>query len=200
MHTESSGIDPTSILYRNEVLTVVEHLRLRCRTSANARVNLALFRLCCGAGLRVSEACDLQMRDVELGEVPALHLRREAVKGKRRGRTVPLYWDAGTVADLRIWAMARKALPADPFLIAPNGHKLTRSGASRRWYTALKPLGMRRERLSIHSGRRTFISHALHVGRSLVEVKQAAGHANLATTSIYAHVIPREGIPDLYGG
>jgi site-specific recombinase XerC len=33
------------------------------------------------------------------------------------------------------------------------------------------------------------ISHALHAGRSVVEVKEAAGHSSLATTSIYAHLV-----------
>jgi len=34
----------------------------------------------------------------------------------------------------------------------------------------------------IHHGRHTFISHALAGGRTLAEVKAAAGHAGLLTT------------------
>ena len=32
------------------------------------------------------------------------------------------------------------------------------------------------------------MSHALQGGRSLAEVRDAAGHSNIATTSVYTHV------------
>jgi integrase len=44
------------------------------------------------------------------------------------------------------------------------------------------------ESLTIHHGRHTFISHALAGGRSLAEVRDAAGHANVSITSDYLHV------------
>ena len=31
--------------------------------------------------------------------------------------------------------------------------------------------------------------HTLHAGRSLAAVRDAAGHASIATTSVYTHVI-----------
>ena len=55
--------------------------------------------------------------------------------------------------------------------------------------SACKVLGMARLRtLTIHHGRHTFISHALAGGRSLAEVRNAAGHTNVAVTSVYLHV------------
>jgi integrase len=36
--------------------------------------------------------------------------------------------------------------------------------------------------LPVHQGRHTFISHALAGGRSLAEVRAAAGHSNVAIT------------------
>ena len=42
--------------------------------------------------------------------------------------------------------------------------------------------------ITIHHGRHSFCSHALGGGRTLAEVRDAAGHANVATTSIYTHV------------
>jgi integrase/recombinase XerD len=47
----------------------------------------------------------------------------------------------------------------------------------------------RRKEVTIHHGRHSFISHALHQGMSVVQVKEAAGHSSLNTTSIYAHVV-----------
>jgi site-specific recombinase XerD len=42
--------------------------------------------------------------------------------------------------------------------------------------------------LTIHHGRHTFISHALAGGRTLAEVRDAAGHSNVSATSAYLHV------------
>jgi integrase len=42
--------------------------------------------------------------------------------------------------------------------------------------------------LTIHHGRHTFISHALAGGRTLAEVRDAAGHSNVSITSGYLHV------------
>ena len=46
--------------------------------------------------------------------------------------------------------------------------------------------------LTIHHGRHTFISHALAGGRTLPEVRDAAGHANVSVTSCYLHVMVDE--------
>jgi integrase len=59
----------------------------------------------------------------------------------------------------------------------------------KRFRTACKVLGAARlETLTIHHGRHTFISHALAGGRSLAEVRDAAGHYNVSITSGYLHV------------
>jgi len=41
----------------------------------------------------------------------------------------------------------------------------------------------------IHHGRHTFISHALARGRTLAEIRDAVGHANVSITSSYLHVV-----------
>ena len=59
----------------------------------------------------------------------------------------------------------------------------------KRFRTACKVLGRDRlETLTIHHGRHTFISHALAGHRTLAEVRDAAGHANVSITSAYLHV------------
>jgi site-specific recombinase XerD len=58
-------------------------------------------------------------------------------------------------------------------------------------------LGLERLRgLTVQHGRHTFVSHALAGGRTLAEVKAAAGHASLVTTSEYLHVaVDDDGVP-----
>ncbi len=55
--------------------------------------------------------------------------------------------------------------------------------------------------LTIHHGRHTFISHALAGGRTLAEVRGAAGHANVSITSGYLHVAVEDeaGVGSLFG-
>jgi integrase len=53
--------------------------------------------------------------------------------------------------------------------------------------------------MHVHCGRHTFISHAIASGRSLVEVRDAAGHTNIAVTSIYLHALPNDNARPLYG-
>jgi integrase len=53
---------------------------------------------------------------------------------------------------------------------------------------------------NLSHGRHTFISHALAGGRTLGEVKAAAGHASLLTTSVHLHVVldEREQVGELF--
>ena len=66
----------------------------------------------------------------------------------------------------------------------------SRDALRKRFRTACKVLGsVRLGALTIHHGRHTFISHALAGGRSLAEVRDAAGHCNVSITSGYLHVV-----------
>jgi integrase len=203
------NLDPMKILTRRELTTVLADSKRRAARSANGRRNLIIVRLACCCGLRVSEIAALRLDDVRLaGPRPHLRLRRETTKGKRP-RCIPLWWDAGTLADLAAWKAERIAQGAaedDPFVCSVQSHRrgqaLRRHAIRRRFLSACKVLGRERLRtLTIHHGRHTFISHALAGGRSLAEVRAAAGHANLAVTSAYAHIVVDDGesIGNLFG-
>src|SRR5262249_1224500 len=191
------NLDPTKILTRRELATVLRDGHEQAQRSSNARRNLIIVRLACCCGLRVSEIAGLQLDDVIAdGPRPHLQLRREITKGKRK-RIVPLWWDAGTLADLTAWKAEREGHGAagdDPYICSVlanrHGQPLQRAAIRRRFLSACKVLGLKRLRtLTIHHGRHTFISHALAGGRSLAEVRAAAGHTNVATTSAYLHVV-----------
>jgi integrase len=86
------------------------------------------------------------------------------------------------------------ARPNDPFVCSVQAHlhglPLQRAAIRRRFLSACKVLGRERLRaLTIHHGRHTFISHALAGGRSLAEVRAAAGHSNVSVTSAYLHIV-----------
>ena len=117
------NLDPTRLLSRRELTTVLADLATRSRRSANDRRNRIVVRLACCCGLRVSEIASLQLDDVVI-EVhrPHLRLRREITKG-RRARCVPLWWDAGTLEDLAAWKAERLehgARSRDPLSVQCN--------------------------------------------------------------------------------
>lgn len=201
------NLDPTRILTRRELATVLADAKKKATRSANAWRNFIIFRLAACCGLRVSEIAGLQVGDVVVGVArPHLRLRAETTKGKKP-RVVPLWWDAGTLADLTAWKVERaKAGDHAPFICSVQGHRpglpLQRHAIRRRFLSACKVLGPARLRtLTIHHGRHTFISHALAGGRSLAEVRNAAGHSNVATTSVYLHVVveDEEVVGELFG-
>jgi len=64
---------------------------------------------------------------------------------------------------------------------------LVQIGQRRRAVTSCRALG--RTPLTIRQGRHTIVGHALAGGRPLPEVRDAAGHSNVAVTSAYLHVL-----------
>lgn len=68
------------------------------------------------------------------------------------------------------------------------------------WKSAISALGPERVRqLSIHTGRHTFISHAIAAGIDLPTLRLASGHANLVRLSAYAHSLTSEKQREIYG-
>ena len=199
-------MNSVSILTRAEVLAVIADLKRRAKRSRLSRQNLIVFRLSCCCGLRRKEIHGLNLGDLVVsGPRPVIRIRKEITKGengKRKARLVPLWWDSGTLADLSAWVAKRRedgALPTDALLAQKSGKRISGQSLALRWQTAIRKLGPERiTQLSIHKGRHSFISHSLHAGHSLAEVRDAVGHASVATTNIYAHLVEQERITDLF--
>ncbi len=125
--------------------------------------------------------------------------RPRGVRGPEAGRPVAglrLWWDRATLDDLTAWKQERQnqgAKASDWFVCSQStgtaGLQLDRRNARNRFLVGCRVLGAdRQHELTIHHGRHSFVSHALAGGRSLAEVRDAAGHASIATTSVYTHV------------
>ncbi|MBI4566282.1 MAG: site-specific integrase [Planctomycetes bacterium] len=196
MYATTWNVDPVKKLTRREVAHVLNDLACRAPRSSGVRMNRVIFHLECCCGLWVSEISALRLEDVHVaGGRPHLRVGPEGAKGGR-ARVVPLWWDAGTLADLTVWKREREdhgASQGDPFVCCLwsrcFGRHLIRHTVRERFRTACKGFDLERlQNLTIHHGRHTFISHALAGGRTLAEVRVAAGHRNLVTTSAYLHI------------
>jgi integrase/recombinase XerD len=199
------SVDQTKILTRSEIVDVLCELTRKGRRSANTRQNRIIFRLATCCGLRVSEIVGLTMANVITGSKRPHVYVPAAIAKRNKARKVPLWWDAATLADLAVWKAERTeqgAKAGSPFVCSQAAGKHAMTGqstfgkaliarnAQARFDAAVKVLGTERgAMLSIHCGRHSFCSHALAGGRSIAEVRDAAGHANISTTSIYLHVV-----------
>lgn len=207
-------VDATKILSRTEISSVLADLKRRGRRSLNSRMNLAIFRLSTCCGLRVSEISGLRIQNVRIGiQKPYLNLPKGICKGKK-ARRVPLWWDQGTLDDLVAWKDERQsqgegAKPTDFFVCAISkqafGKQLDPRNLRNRYISSCRVLGRdRQDNLTIHHGRHSYVSHSLtgangNGGRSLAEVRDAAGHSNISITSVYAHIVcENEGNGDLF--
>lgn len=149
-----------------------------------------------------SELTRLTLDNVRVAtDSPKIRVPKAIAKGKK-ARTVPVI-DSGTLDDLRAWKALREAQGAsgsDLMLFSRNGTGLDRFNARKRYKACCRVLGRERvAEITIHHGRHSFISHALHAGRSVVEIQRAAGHSSLGVTTQYAHLVSESSVADIFG-
>ena len=150
----------------------------------------ALVELLYAAGLRVSEALNLELEHLRLGE----GLVRVVGKGDKE-RVVPV----GEVAEgwlARYLAWPRPAWlaaggvpdgPGSPVFVTARGRRLARTRA----WAIVKGAAERAalgDRVSPHTLRHSFATHLLEGGADLRVVQELLGHATISTTQLYTHV------------
>jgi integrase/recombinase XerC len=160
------------------------------RAAEQAR-DQALFEMLYGAGLRVSEACNLDLGDVTPDHAGARVIVRQG-KG-RKDRIVPL-GSKGRSA-LEGYVLLRAALLGAAARPAPAAHALfvTRRGRRLGPRQARRLLARREtatgvKQVSPHALRHSFATHLLGEGANLRAIQEMLGHASLRTTQRYAQV------------
>jgi integrase/recombinase XerC len=149
-----------------------------------------LLELLYGTGLRVSEACGLDLTDVDRDRYGTPMVLVRHGKGNK-SREVPL----GQLADeaLAAYLPARRELAspaggdARALLVNANGTRLTPRSVQRlvkRWTIA----GGIHARATPHGLRHSFATHLLDAGVDLRAIQELLGHASLSSTQIYTKV------------
>ncbi|EME68690.1 site-specific recombinase XerD [Paramagnetospirillum caucaseum] len=151
----------------------------------------ALLETLYAAGLRVSELVSLPLSAV--ARDPAVLV----VRGKGdKERMVPLSDPAR--AALAAWKDERAAIypksRPSRWLFPSSGVQghLTRSGFARMLARTAVKAGLDPMKVSPHVLRHSFASHLLAGGADLRSVQEMLGHADIATTEIYTHLIDDE--------
>ena len=159
------------VLSRKEIGIILESIQ-------NTKHRL-LLSLAYGAGLRVSEAVSLRVKDVNLDET-TIHIKN--AKGQKdRISILP----EKLINNLKSLLAGKEG---DNFVFeSERGGKLTTRTAQKVFENSLKKTGIQKE-ATFHSLRHSFATHLLENGVDIRYVQELLGHQNIRTTQIYTHV------------
>jgi integrase/recombinase XerC len=148
--------------------------------------DVALLELLYGTGLRVSEACALDVGDIDRGRygTPMLLVRRG--KGNK-SREVPVGGAADRALLAYLPARTQLAATGSALFVNAGGQRLTPRSVQRmvkRWTIA----GGVHADATPHSLRHSFATHLLDEGVDLRAIQELLGHASLGSTQIYTKV------------
>jgi integrase/recombinase XerD len=150
-------------------------LRMRC-----------LIEMLYATGLRVSELIALPLSAATTRE------RFLVVRGKGdKDRLVPLNEPAREAARAWLAALRETGMADSRWLFPAEGERghLTRQAFGRDLKVLAGAAGLPAAALSPHVLRHAFASHLLQNGADLRVVQELLGHADIATTQIYTHVL-----------
>jgi integrase/recombinase XerD len=159
----------------------------RTRPAKQAPVLVAALEILYATGLRVSELLALR-RSALSGDAAVLLIRG---KGGRE-RVVPLSDAAkAAAAALRAARTPKKGQDTPVFLFTAHDGRaaITRQGFALMLKQAALAAGIDPARVSPHVLRHSFASHMLARGADLRSLQLLLGHADIATTQIYTHVL-----------
>lgn len=153
------------------------------KTAAGQR-DRAILETLYGCGLRVSELCGLDLRDVRLDE----EVVRVFGKGSKE-RVVPIMGSAARVMG-DYFTQWRPGLvgrtPTQAVFLNQRGGRISRQSVHAIVERAGRMVGV--QGLHPHTLRHSFATHLLEGGADLRVVQELLGHADISTTQLYTHV------------
>jgi site-specific recombinase XerD len=182
---------PPELLTEDEARALIKACSRRAPTGIR---NAALFAVLYRSGLRIGEALELHVKDVDpvAGTVTVLH-----GKGDRR-RVVSI--GAGALALLERWTDRRKALGLNGrqrLFCTLKGEPLDDSYVRHAMRRAAARAGIEK-RVHPHQLRHTHAAELMRKGVPANVIQADLGHSSLATTDVYLrHIAPEERIKRL---
>lgn len=166
-------------LYYHQVKEFLESIPCDSYESLRAR---AIFELIYSSGLRISEACNLKISNIDF------YNKTLTFSGKgSKERQVP----AGEIAlayVLRLIEQNKSDYPASEYIfLNPAGGALSDRSVRRIINDHFDKLSFQKK-VSPHILRHSFATHLLENGADIRQVQELLGHKSLSTTQIYTHL------------
>ncbi|MCR5506237.1 MAG: tyrosine recombinase XerC [bacterium] len=164
-----------------DVLKLLDSFNKISKEKWIANRDIALFTLIYGCGLRISEALNLNIKDISTNDMLK-------IKGKgNKERLIPMLPIIKEKIDNYI-----KSAPFDfkndsPIFRGVKGARLTSRVAERDLAMARDYLGLP-QTTTPHSLRHSFATHLLANGADLRTIQELLGHSSLSTTQLYTKV------------
>ena len=148
----------------------------------------AMFELLYSSGLRISEACNLKLEDVDLENMFL------TVRGKGgRERLVP-FGEKSLLILRKYLESARDEILKNRFsyylFISKKGDYLNRKSVWRLLKKYLARTGIKKV-VTPHTFRHSFATHLIENNADLRSVQELLGHIDISTTQIYTHLASR---------
>ncbi len=174
------------VLKHEEIIMMINSID---KTNALGFRNYLIIETLYGTGLRVSELCNLLIKDIDFNRET---IRVRSGKGNK-DRDVVLF--KGLLIDLKHYinneriALLSKGHDANnrTLFLNKNGDSLTERGVRVILNSVINKMG-ETFKITPHMLRHSFASAMLNNGADLRTVQELLGHENLSTTQIYTHV------------
>lgn len=131
------------------------------------------------AGLRISEAIALKIKDIDSQR---MQIRVDQSKGKKDRYTL---LSTKNLTVLRSYFEAYK--PKEYLFEGPNGGKYSERSIQAILKASVKKAKIKK-RITVHTLRHSFATHLLENGTDLRYIQSLLGHENSKTTEIYTHI------------
>ena len=158
------------------VLPTKEELGYLFYLAGDSLRNKALFMTIYGSGLRISEAANLKVGDIDSqgGRI----LIRNGKGGRDRYAILP----KRTLEVLReYWAETH---PKEWMFVTKHGTKMTAKAIHDAWKSIVERSGIPKH-ITVHTLRHCFATHLLNEGNNVFAIKRLLGHVRIDTTTWY---------------
>ncbi len=180
---------PVELLTSEEAKALISACSSRSSTGIR---NAALFTVLYRSGLRISEALDLHLKDVDRRQATLTILHG---KGDKR-RVVGV--DPQAMLLVERWLDHRKAPRGAPVFCTLTGRPLDASYVRRALRRAADKAGIEK-RVHPHGLRHTHAAELAAEGVPTNEIQDHLGHSSLRTTDIYLrHIAPQQRIDRIH--
>lgn len=159
-----------------------EQMKALIRSARDFR-EFALLVMFCTTGMRLSEFCMLDYRDIDLKgrKVTIRHAKRD------KDREVPLSEECCKVVSVYLQKYHKSPKPHDPLFLSAKGNRWSQHAVGATVNRCGERAGIK-ERVTPHVLRHSFATAMLSNGCDLFHLSHILGHSEISTTTIYLHI------------